>query len=152
MITTADLIAEQHFFAGIRPIHLERLSYYAKRSIFRPGTRIFNEGGRAERFWIIREGLVQLDTRIPDGRDVVVETLGPGAVLGWSWMFPPYTWHFGALAVEPTLTLEFDARGVQRLSEGDSELGYELARRFIAIVVERMQATRVRLLDVYDKG
>jgi CRP-like cAMP-binding protein len=149
MITTADLLTEQHFLAGIRPIHLERLSYYARRSVFQAGRRVFNEGGHADRFWIIREGLVRLDTHLPDRDDVIVETLGAGAVLGWSWLFPPHTWHFGAVAVEPTLTIEFDGPGVLRLCQGDPEIGYELARRFLTVVVERMQATRSRLIDAY---
>jgi hypothetical protein len=31
----------------------------------------------------------------------------------------------------------------------DSVLGYELLKRFVPVIVERLQATRVRLLDVY---
>jgi CRP-like cAMP-binding protein len=149
MVTMAALLAEQPFFGGMRPIHLERLSYYAKRSVFHAGTRIFNEGGHADRFWVIRDGRVQLDTHLPGRPDAVIDTLGPGTVLGWSWLFPPHTWHFGALAMEPTLTVELEAPGVQRLCQGDPEIGYELTRRFMAIVVERLQATRVRLIDVY---
>jgi len=150
MITMAGILAEQPFLAGIRPIHLERLSYYARRSTFHAGARIFNEGGHADRFWIIRDGLVRLDTHLPGRDDVAVETLGPGAVLGWSWLFPPYTWHFGAVAVEPTLTLQFDGPEVLRLCEGAPELGYEVTRRFLNVVVERLQATRSRLMDVYS--
>jgi CRP/FNR family cyclic AMP-dependent transcriptional regulator len=149
MITMAGLLVEQPFFAGMRPVHLERLSYYARRSTFRAGARIFNEGGHANGFWLIREGTVQLDITLPDRGQVAVETLQPGAVLGWSWLFPPYTWHFGALAVEPVLAIEFDGPAVQRLCEGSPELGYELTRRFLNVVFERMQATRMRMIKVY---
>ena len=146
MQTMAQLLASQPFLSGMRPAHLERMSFYAHRSVFRPGVRIFNEGGRANRFWIIRDGGVELDTTVPGRGTVTVETLGPGAVLGWSWMFPPFTWHFGAVATQPTLTIEFTTPELLRLCEGEPELGYELTRRFMAVVVERLQTTRARLI------
>jgi CRP/FNR family cyclic AMP-dependent transcriptional regulator len=150
MITMTGLLAEQPFFAGMRPIHLERLSSYARRSVLRTGAKIFTEGGTASRFWIIREGLVEISTHLPARRDAVIETLGAGSVLGWSWMFPPYAWHFSAVAVEPTLAIEFRARELLRLCDGDAELGYELTKRLMAVLVERLQATRSRLIQVYE--
>jgi CRP-like cAMP-binding protein len=150
MMTHADLLADQTFLAGLRPMYIERLSYYAKRSMFRPGQRVFSEGGRADRFWIIRDGLVRLDTHLPGRDDATVETLGANAVLGWSWLFPPYTWHFGAVAVQQSLTVEFDGPGVLHLCQQDPELGYELMRRFMPVVVDRLQATRTRLADLYQ--
>jgi CRP-like cAMP-binding protein len=151
MMTHADLLAEQTFLSGLRPLHIERLSYYAKRSVFRSGQRIFSEGSRADRFWIIREGMVRLEADVPGHGQTVVETLGAGAVLGWSWLFPPSTWHFGAVATEQCLTVEFDGPGVLQLCERDPELGYELTRRFLPVVVDRLQATRTRLLDLYGQ-
>jgi CRP-like cAMP-binding protein len=148
MITMADLITEQPFFAGMRPIHLERMSYYARRSVFRAGARIFSEGAHANRCWIIREGEIRLDARLPDGSDVAIETLGPGSVLGWSWLFPPYTWQYGAVATEATLTIEFPGAELRQLCAGDPELGYELTRRLMSVVVERLQATRARLVNL----
>jgi CRP/FNR family transcriptional regulator, cyclic AMP receptor protein len=148
MITMADLLSEQPFFAGVRPAHLDRLSYYARRSVFRAGARIFTEGGHANRFWIIRDGEVRLDAHVPGRPDVAIESIGPGAVLGWSWLFPPYTWQFSAIAVQPTLTIEFTGTDLRQLSGGEPELGYELTRRLMAVVVERLQATRTRLVGV----
>ena len=147
MITMVDLLAEQPFFAGMRAAHLERLSYYARRSVFRADARIFTEGGNANRCWVIREGEVRLDAHLPSRPDAAIETLGPGAVLGWSWLFPPYRWQFGAVAVEPTLTVEFSGTDLRQLCAGDPELGYELTRRLIGVVVERLQATRARLIS-----
>jgi CRP-like cAMP-binding protein len=149
MQTMAQMLAQQPFLSGMRPAHLERVSYFAHRSIFRTGTRIFNEGGHANRCWIIRDGEVAIDTAVPGRGTLTVETLGPGAVLGWSWMFPPHTWHFGAVATQPTLTVEFKAAELLRLCEGDPELGYELTRRFMAVVMERLQTTRARLINEY---
>jgi CRP-like cAMP-binding protein len=150
METAYDLLAAHPFLAGLTDDQLERLSYWSSRSMFHAGNRIFRENGQADRFWLIQRGQVNLDTHIAGRGEVVVETLGPGSVLGWSWMFAPYRWHFGAVAIENTFTVSVDAHGIRALSERDPVLGYELSRRFIQVVVERLQATRVRLLDLYQ--
>jgi CRP/FNR family transcriptional regulator, cyclic AMP receptor protein len=148
METAYDLLAAQPFLAGLTDDQLERLSYWSSRSMFHAGNRIFAEGGHADRFWLIQRGRVNLDTPVTGQGEVVVETLGPGAVLGWSWLFPPHRWHFGAVALENTFTVSFDAKGIRSLCERDPVLGYELSRRFIEVVVQRLQATRIRLLDL----
>jgi CRP/FNR family transcriptional regulator, cyclic AMP receptor protein len=150
MITAQDLLAAHPFLVGMTPDEFDRLAAFAHRSQFHAGTRIFSEGGKADRFWLIRDGRVTLDAQVPGRGEVVIESLGPGTVLGWSWLFPPYRWHLGATAVEPTLTVELDGAGVRRLSEDDPVLGYELVRRFIQVVVDRLQATRVRLLEQHE--
>jgi hypothetical protein len=90
-----------------------------------------------------------LDTYVPGRGAVIVETLGPGAVLGWSWLFPPYRWHFSASAVESTTAVEFDGPGVAELCVREHDLGYQMMSKFLLVVVDRMQATRLRLLDLY---
>lgn len=147
--TTLDLLAEHPFLAGMTPDQLTRLAVWGHRAVFRLGGPIFQEGGRADRFWLIRDGRVRLHTHVAGRGDIILETLGPGTVLGWSWLSPPYRWHFGATAMEPTLTVVVDADGVRRLCEQDLAIGYELHRRFMAVVVDRLQATRLRLLDMY---
>ena len=151
METAQDLLTAQPFLEGMTDRQLERLSYYAHRSMFHAGNRVFREGGHADRCWLIQRGRVHLDTHIPGRGDVVVETLGPNAVLGWSWLFPPYRWHFGAVAAEPTFTLALDGPGLRRLCDDDPTLGYDLTTRFMRVVVERLQATRIRLLDLYPE-
>jgi CRP-like cAMP-binding protein len=150
IVTTYQLLAAHPFLTGLSHQHLTDLSAWGNRSVFHAGARVFAEGGRANRFWLIRDGHVSLDTHLPGRGNVVVETLGPGAVLGWSWLFPPYRWHFGAVSEEETLTVEMDGAGVRRLCAEDPALGYDLTSRFMAVVVDRLQATRVRLLDLYD--
>ncbi len=149
METARDLLAAQPFLAGLSGKQLDKLSYWSRRQVFRSGVKVFEEGGRADRFWLLKDGRVALDTEVPGRGGVVVESLGPGAVLGWSWLFAPYRWHFGATAVETTLAIELDGRGVREACERDSALGYELTFRFTQVVVERLQATRMRLLDLY---
>jgi CRP-like cAMP-binding protein len=149
MDPTYELLSAQPFLSGLTPGQLDRLSYWARKTTFHAGTRLFEEGGRADRFWLLREGHVALGTAVPGRGTVIVETLGPQAVLGWSWLFPPYRWHFSAAAIETTLAVELDGSGLRELCERDHDLGYELMRRFLGVVVDRMQTTRVRLLDLY---
>ena len=119
------------------------------RGVHHGGARLFHEGYPAHRFWLIRQGRVALDFPVPGRGDVVIEHLGPGTVVGWSWLFPPYRWHFGAVAAEQTLAVELDGPGVRRLCDDDPVLGYDLTTRFAAVLVDRLQAARVRLLDLY---
>jgi CRP/FNR family transcriptional regulator, cyclic AMP receptor protein len=149
METAFDQLATQPFLAGLTDHQLDRLAPWSRRALFHSGNRIFYEGSPADRFWLIKSGRVNLDTHIADRGEVVIETLGPGAVLGWSWLFPPYRWHFGAVAVETTMSIELDGPAVRSLCERDPALGYELSIRFMRVMLDRLQATRLRLLDLY---
>ena len=139
------------FFEGLAPHHTAVLERAGHAVQFRAGTRIFSEGGVADRFWLLRDGHVQIDTRVPGRGAVIIESLPPGSVLGWSWLFPPYAWRFGATAVADTTAIEFAAEPVRRACEADPTLGYELLHRFVEVVVDRLQSTRVRLLDLYGQ-
>jgi CRP-like cAMP-binding protein len=149
MTGSYDLIASHPFLEGLSPDALARLSTWCVHREFAPGARIFDEGGLADRFWLIVAGHVHLDAYLPSRGRVLIESLTAGAVLGWSWLFPPYAWHFGATAVKATAAVEIDGAGARAMCETAPVLGYELTRRFTRVVVERLQATRIRLLDLY---
>lgn len=115
---------------------------------FPAGARIFEEGSKADRFWIVITGLVALDVHVPGRRAATVDAIGQGELLGWSWLVPPHTWQLGAEAHGPVHALEFVAAAARTLIEEDPVLG--LSTRCVAIVVgNRLQVTRTRLLDLY---
>jgi CRP/FNR family transcriptional regulator, cyclic AMP receptor protein len=145
-----DALAEQPFFEGYSEHELQNLSQCARRSMFHVGAEIFEEGGRADRFWVIQRGAVRLYVHVPGKGAVPVETLGPQAVLGWSWLFAPYRWNFGAKAVESSQTIEFNAARVRELCDTHPEFGYDLTLRFMKVVVDRLRHTRRRLVDLYE--
>lgn len=145
----ASVLADHEFFRGMPPGHLDRLADVARSDDLPAGRRLFDEGEPADRFWLIRSGRVVLDLHVPGRGDLIIESLGPGTVLGWSWLFPPYEWRFGAVAVEPVRAIAFDAAAVRIRCAADSTLGYELTRRFAAVMLDRLQSTRMRLLDLY---
>lgn len=145
-----DVLSTHPFMAGMPGPWLERLSYQAHPVVRHAGQRMFHEGRPADHFWLLRSGRVALDLAVPGHGDVVIETIEAGSVLGWSWLFPPYRWHFGAVAVDQTSAVEFTAAGVRRLIAQDAELGRELTTRFMAVLVDRLQAARLRLFQLYD--
>ncbi|MFE6758004.1 Crp/Fnr family transcriptional regulator [Streptomyces sp. NPDC057684] len=127
----------------------ERLMSVAREVSFPQGSRLFKEGGHADRFWIIRTGNVSLDLHVPGRREVVVETLTHNQLVGWSWLFPPHTWHLGAEATSPVRAYEFDAAAVRELCREDPALAASVTQWVGSIVAHRLQSTRKRLLDLY---
>ncbi|MFJ4918849.1 cyclic nucleotide-binding domain-containing protein [Streptomyces sp. NPDC088725] len=116
---------------------------------FPADTRIFEEGSSADRFWIIHTGTVAIDLYVPDRGHATVEMLGAGDLLGWSWLFSPHEWHFGAEAFSLVRAYEFEAAAVQALCESDPGMGFALACSVAEILAHRLEATRAKLLDQY---
>ncbi|MFF7335283.1 cyclic nucleotide-binding domain-containing protein [Streptomyces sp. NPDC008150] len=129
--------------------HRERLVRVAREVSFPQGTRLFEEGRHADRFWVVRTGTVQLDMRVPGRRAAVVETLGHNELVGWSWLFAPHRWHMGAEATSPVRAYEFDATAVAALCRDDPELGLDVARWVGEVLAHRLRSARSRLLDLY---
>ena len=146
-VTPADL-ASHAFLRGMADGHLAVLSRVCWVAPVRQGHLIFAEGDTAHRFWLIRSGHVALDVHAPEG-ELIVETLGQGDLLGLSWLVPPYQWQFSATAVHDTMTFEFIAEAVRAACESDAGLGYQLLQRVMSAASSRLQATRVRMLDLY---
>ena len=149
MNQTYEMLNAHPFMAGIFPYEVALLAECGSTVQFAPNDRIFDEGREARSFWLISEGRIRLDTIVPGHVPVIVETLGPGTVLGWSWLAPPYRWHFGAQAVETTIAVRMDGPSVRDLCERFPSLGYRLMGGFTQVVVDRLQNTRIRLLDLY---
>jgi CRP/FNR family cyclic AMP-dependent transcriptional regulator len=147
---TLDMMAAHPFLSGLPPLWLERLALLARPVIIDAGDRIFSVNRPADTFWLVDTGRVALTLHVPGRGDEVIETIGAGQVVGWSWLFPPYRWHFGAVTTEAVLAIAVDGAGTRSLCDIEPAFGYELTRRFMAVVVERMQATRMRLLGLYD--
>ncbi|MFF5721343.1 cyclic nucleotide-binding domain-containing protein [Streptomyces buecherae] len=116
---------------------------------YEAGARIFNEGGPANRFWVIRIGNVTLDVHVPGRRSPVVQSLGPGALLGWSWLIPPHKWHLGATAQTAVQADEYDAAQVRALCADDPVIGQAVALYVAGIIGGRLRGSRQRLLDLY---
>jgi CRP-like cAMP-binding protein len=151
METLRPILAAHPFFADFEARHLEVLVGCAANVRFADGAFLFRAGEEANQFFLIREGRVALELAAPGHPPLTLQTLGAGEVLGWSWLIPPYHWMFDARAVEPTRALALDGKCLRTKCEGDHDLGYELLKRFAHIMEQRLQATRLQLLDVYGE-
>ncbi|KUF15131.1 cyclic nucleotide-binding domain-containing protein [Streptomyces silvensis] len=134
---------------SLPPADQLRLMDTAREVSFPMGSRLFEEGGHADRFWIIRSGTVALDLRVPGRRAAVIETLGHDQLVGWSWMFSPHTWHLGGETTSPLRAYEFPAAAVRGMCQEDAEFGRHIAEWVGGVVALRLHATRTRLLDLY---
>lgn len=149
MQTLEAILAVHPFFEGLEPKYLQLMTSGASNVRFGAGTYIFREGEAASHFYIIRQGKVALETFAAQRGPITIETIEAGEVLGWSWLFPPYRWHFDARVVEPTRAITLDGVCLRTKGEADHDLGYELVKRVAQIMMQRLQATRLQLLDVY---
>jgi CRP/FNR family transcriptional regulator, cyclic AMP receptor protein len=143
---TAEALARHPFLHGMSPEHLAALAEVARDVTLPDRHRLFEDGGSASRFWLIQSGHVALDLHVPGQGRMKIDSIGIGELVGWSWLFPPYRWAFGAVATGPVEAFEFDGRAVRARCESDPALGYELTRRLAHVVARRLQATRVRLI------
>jgi CRP/FNR family transcriptional regulator, cyclic AMP receptor protein len=149
MSVVGSELASHRFAAGLTQSQLDRLAAIASSIEVPAGTRLFEEDGQATSLWLIRTGRIALDLHVP-GRDrLIVETLGPGDELGLSWLLPPSRWQFGAMAQVAASAFELSSAAVNGLCDSDHELGYQLTRRLLGTAIGRLQAARIRILDVY---
>ncbi|CAM5628302.1 Cyclic nucleotide-binding domain-containing protein OS=Streptomyces aurantiogriseus OX=66870 GN=GCM10010251_73380 PE=4 SV=1 [Streptomyces aurantiogriseus] len=134
---------------ALPPPQRQRLMALAREVSFPEDTRIFEAGGTADRFWVIRSGAVSLTQQVTSIQRVTVASLGAGDLLGWSWLFPPYQWDFGAEAFSPVRAYEFEAQPVLKLFEEDAALGLSLVRIVAEILAHRLEMTRGKLMEQY---
>ncbi len=144
-----SLIKEHPFFHDFPDDQLKIIAGCAKNVDFPAGQFIVVEGDAANEFYCLRKGEVSIELVIPDRGPTTMQTLGEGDILGWSWVSPPYRWHFNAKAQKRTRAIVFDANCLRARCEEDRNLGYEMLKRFANIITARLDATRLQLLDVY---
>ena len=148
MQSIEEELAGTRMFRNLSPEHLTAIADLGEEVEFRDGGALMIEGDPADDFFLIRDGFVALEIQAPTGV-IIIETLHNGDPVGWSWLFEPYLTHFDARSRGTTRAIKFDAAALRRRSAENTELGYELMRSVTSVLVERLQATRLQLLDVY---
>jgi len=147
-----ELVAEHPFFEDLSPENLELVAGCGRNVVFEPGAYLTREGEPADCFYLIRKGRVSVEIHMPPGGATVIQTAGEGEVVGVSWLFEPHRWNFDVRATETTRALHFDTACLKRKCENDPRFGYLVMSKFSALLMERLQATRLRLLDLYGYG
>lgn len=149
MDTLESTIAAHPFTKDINPHYLHLLKECATFERFGANQQIFHESFDADRFYLIQSGRVALQSFVPGTGVTTIQTIGAGEALGWSWLYPPHRWHFSAVAVEPVEAAALCARTLRDRMEENHEFGYAIALRLGQMMLERLQATRLRLLEMY---
>jgi CRP/FNR family cyclic AMP-dependent transcriptional regulator len=149
---TGAALSAHPFLHGMSRARLDVLAPAAAHVTFPAGHRLFEDGGYASRFWLIQCGRVWLDLHVPGQGRIRIDTIGIGDLLGWSWLFPPYQWAFGAVAATAVEAFEFGGPAVRACCGADPGLGYELTRRLAQVAAHRLQATRIKLITASSQA
>ena len=146
------IVLEHPFFAELDEPHARLAAGCARNVRFEEGDYILREGGAANEFYLIRESRVALEINVPGRAAITFQTLGSGEIVGVSWLIPPYRWSYDARALERVRAISLDAECLRGKCNTDHDLGYDMMLRFVPILAQRLQATRLQLLDVYGRN
>ncbi|MDH3752923.1 MAG: cyclic nucleotide-binding domain-containing protein [Acidimicrobiia bacterium] len=149
MKSISDLLGSHAFFEGLAPDAIDLISGCGQNVHFEPDASIISENDPADVFYVLRTGRAAIEIATPRQGQLTIETVGPGEVLGVSWLLPPYRWTFDVRAVEPTSAIALDAACLRGKCDDDPAFGYEMYKRFAGLVRDRLQATRLQLVDLY---
>ena len=152
MVEDLERILREHpFFQELQGWCHSLVTGCARNARFEPGEHVFREGGDAGNFYLLREGQVALELASGEGAAITFQTIGAGEILGASWLVPPFRWTFDARALDRTRAIALDAVCIRTKCEENPELGWELMKRIAPVLIERMQAARLQMLDVYGR-
>lgn len=149
METLERILAEHAFFEGLDPEYLKTVTGCASNVRFAAGAYIFREGEQANHFYLLRQGKVAVEIFAPQSPPIIVDTLEKDEILGWSWLVSPYQWRFDARVTEDVRAIALDGKCLREKCEANHNLGYALLKRLVQLIDQRLQATRLQLLDVY---
>jgi CRP-like cAMP-binding protein len=145
----AGIVAAHPLLAGLPGDAVAEVAGCARNVAYAPGALLLAEGDVADTLFLVRRGRVAIEIHAPDRGAIVVETVGPGGTVGWSWLFPPYRWQFDARAIDSVGVVAVDGACLRAKAGADDAFGHQLVTRVAAVLLERLQATRIRLLDLY---
>lgn len=146
-----DIIREHPFFNGLSPDEIDFISGCAKHKTFKQNEIIANENDPADEFYLIRQGKVAICATMPNRENKIIQTFNEGDIFDWAWLFPPYRWMFEAIALEPTVTFALNGQCLRKKCDESPSMGYIFVKRVSQLIVARLNATRLQLLDVYGK-
>lgn len=149
MQTMEEVLGSHPFFAGLNAGAIRLIAGCASNVHFAEGEFLFEEGHEANQFWVIRRGRVAMQLESPGQGAIVTDTMDEGEVVGWSWLVPPYRFFADGRAVTPVSATALDGACLRGKCEADPELGYQLLKRVTSVMYQRLQSTRIRLLDLY---
>lgn len=144
------LLNEHPFFKDFSKQHIRKIIDITSQISFNPGQYIFRDGEEANSFFLILQGIISLEVYVPNRGPVTLGRLDAGDVLGWSWLYPPHRWHFDARALEAAHMLVLNGKTLRKMIEDDHEFGFQMMKKISLVMEDRLQAARLKLMEVYD--
>jgi CRP/FNR family transcriptional regulator, cyclic AMP receptor protein len=144
-----EILRQHPFLMNLSDEHMKTLIGCASNSHFVEGEYLIREGELANKFFLIRTGRVALEVAVSGKGSLRIQTTGPGEILGWSWLIYPFRWHFSGVAVADTRAVSLDGECLRKKCESDPAFGYDMLKRLAAVMENRLEATRLQLLDIY---
>lgn len=144
-----SLLAEHPFFKNLPAKYVKLIAGCGSNVHFKAGEVIFLESEEANQFYVVRHGKIAVQMFAAQRGSITIQTIQDGEILGWSWLIPPYHWRFDARAIDATSAIALDGKCLRKKCEKDRELGYELLKRFAYVITQRLELTRLQLLDMY---
>ena len=150
-IRTMDRILSEHpLFRDLSQEYLTLLAGCAHNELFKPGEFVYRHGEDADHFYLIRRGTVALETSTVERGVVTIQTLSKDDLVGYSWLLPPYRYHNDAHALKWTLAVSINARCLRDKCDINHDLGYQLMRRFLPVIADRLKHAELQMMNVYD--
>ncbi|MCK4842535.1 MAG: cyclic nucleotide-binding domain-containing protein [Methylococcales bacterium] len=146
----AEYLSNHEFFSELSEDILKLLCESASMLEVKKRQVLFRQGERADKFYIVRNGRISVQIPAITGPTLEVQTLSTDQILGWSWLIPPYQWHFQAKAEEDSKLLEFNGVAILSQCEQDPKLGYQLLKKFAVLMAERLDVSRQKLMDEWN--
>ncbi len=146
-----SLLREHPFFQDMDTNVQQVIAGCAANERYEAGQYIQREGDKANRFYLVRGGVVSIELHVPGREPVVMDTVQEGEVFGWSWITPPYRNAYDVRAVQLTRLISLDAKCLRKKMKNDQTLGYEMLKRFVPVMADRLTSARLQMLDVYGK-
>ena len=148
--SVADFLSRHPFFTGLDDQYIEFLTDSAVETQIGEGGILFRQGTPADKFYLLKSGKVSVQVPALVGPVLEIQRIGENQILGWSWLIPPYRWNFQARVEEDASLLEFDGRAVLARCEEDPRFGFEMLKRFAALMSERLEAARQKMMDEWN--
>ena len=146
------IIKDHPFLKGLDDKSLDILLSCVSNVRFKEGEFLGQEGKPADQFFLIRSGRIAVEINALERGTMRIQTVNQGEVLGWSWLIPPYKWRFDVRAVEEVRAFALDGKCLRTKCEEHPAFGYQMLKRFSQIMAQRLEATRIQLIDVYGSG
>ena len=144
-------LKEHPFFKDLKQEYFDIILGCASNVRFKEGETIFREGDEANKFYLVRHGRVAIDIPVSSSQSVTIQTIHDGDILGWSWLIPPHRSRFLCRALVDTRAIALDGKCLRDKCDNNHDLGYELLKRLTKVFTERLENTRIQLLNLYER-